>query len=189
MKLGFFGGTFNPPHKGHEQIINYCLKSFDKVVLFPNIASPDKLDSPPIDYIHRINMLKLIIKNRNIKIDTYEIESKLSNYTYHTVKYLLNKYKGINLFMIIGKDQLFNLKNWYKIDFIMEHTNVICFDRTLNKDYKLIDDMYLDVEIINFNFPFSSSYIRDELYNNRIIDNSVISKKIKDYIYGNNLYK
>ena len=189
MKLGFFGGTFNPPHKGHEQIIDYCLKSFDRLVLFPNIISPDKLSSPPIDCTHRINMLKLIIKNRNIEIDTYEIESKLSNYTYHTVKYLLNKYEDVDLFMIIGRDQLLNLKNWYNISFIMEHTNIMCFNRLIDQDNKTVDDLYSNVKIINFNFPFSSSYIRRNLYKNKMIDNSVISDKVKDYIYGNNLYK
>ena len=42
MRLAFFGGTFNPPHNGHNLIINYCLRNFDKFIVIPNKVSPDK---------------------------------------------------------------------------------------------------------------------------------------------------
>ena len=189
MKIGFFGGTFNPPHKGHEKIIDYCSKLFDELLIFPNIISPDKIGIPPIDYKHRINMLELIIKKNNVKVDAYEIISELSNYTYYTVKYLLNKYKDCTLFMIIGKDQFINLTNWYNIDFIIKNTEVLCFDRTIsNYNNQDMVGLYPNTQVVNFDFPCSSSAIREKIYQHKTIDNSLISKQVKNYIYEHNLY-
>ena len=189
MRIGFFGGTFNPPHKGHEKIIDYCSDLFDELLIFPNIVSPDKKGHPPIDSKHRINMLELIIKKNNIKVDAYEIMSELSNYTYYTVKYLLNKYKNCNLFMIIGKDQLLNLDNWYNIDFIIKNTDILCFDRTITSyNNQNRSSLYTNAQVVNFDFPFSSSCIREKIYKHETVDTSLISKKVKDYIYAHNLY-
>jgi len=191
MKIGFFGGTFNPPHKGHEKIIDYCSKLFDKILIFPNIISPHKLDSPPIDSIHRINMLELIIKNDNVAIDTYEIKSELSSYTDNTVKYLLNKYKGSTLFMIIGKDQFLNLHNWHNINFILNNTNILCFDRNgrtrTNHNVNKVS-LNSNAEIVNFDFPVSSSVVREKIYKREQITDSFISIEVKEYIYEHNLY-
>ena len=41
MKLGFYGGTFNPPHNGHKMIMNQCALKFDKLLIFPNNKSHD----------------------------------------------------------------------------------------------------------------------------------------------------
>lgn len=188
MKIGFFGGTFNPPHKGHEKIIDYCSKLFDELLVFPNIISPHKLNCHPVDSKHRINMLKLIIKNNNVKVDTYEVVSELSSYTYYTVKYLLDKYQKCDLFMIIGKDQLLNLDNWYNIDFILKNTHILCFDRTISPDNKDMFTLYPNAQIIDFDFPFSSSFIRKKIYKHEQIDTSLISEKVKNYIHEHNLY-
>ena len=188
MKIGFFGGTFNPPHKGHEKIINYCSELFDELLIFPNLISPHKLNLPPIDPKHRINMLKLIIKNNNVKVDSYEVASELSSYTHHTVKYLLEKYKKCNLFMITGKDQLLNLDNWYNIDFILKNTHILCFDRMISNNKKDVFSSYPDTQFIDFDFPFSSSLIRKKICKNEQIDTSLISQKVKNYIYEHNLY-
>ena len=191
MKIGFFGGTFNPPHKGHEKIIDYCSKLFDKILIFPNMISPHKLDSPPIDYIHRVNMLELIIKHNNVVIDTYEIKSELSNYSCYTVEYLLNKYKGSSLFMILGKDQFLNLNNWHNINFILKNTNILCFDRKgYTKINHNINKFSLDsnAEVVDFDFPVSSSVIREKIYKHEQITDSFISREVKEYIHEHNLY-
>ena len=89
MKLAFFGGTFNPPHKGHEMMIDYCYDLFDQLLIIPNRVSPEKLSNPPISEFHRLNMLNILIGEKDIKIDTFELESNKDNYTYHTLKYLI----------------------------------------------------------------------------------------------------
>ena len=187
MRLAFFGGTFNPPHNGHKLIINYCLRNFDKFIVIPNKVSPDKKNISTVSYKHRINMLKLLLMDDNVIIDPFEIESKKKNYTSYTVRYLLKKYKGSSISMIIGEDQLYNLHNWYDNEFILSNINIICFTRKLD-DKNQSKDQY-NVKKIDFDFPFSSSYIRELIFNNKKIKKSVIPTEISDYINENKLYK
>ena len=87
--------------------------------------------------------------------------------------------------MVLGQDQLFNLNNWYKIDFILQHTQIICFERKM----KLKDlNIPLNVKLINFDFPFSSSYIRERIQTNKSIDSNIINKQVLNYIKENKLY-
>ena len=188
MKLGFYGGSFNPPHCGHELIMNQCAKMFDKLLIIPNKVSPDKKNSIAISSKHRDNMLNLIKLKKNVEIDYFELysDSEIS-YTYETIKYLLEKYSNYELTMIIGRDQLLNLKNWNKIDFIIDNVEIICFDRLNNLKNSI--DKYNKIKIINFNFPYSSSFVRDALNNNEIIINKILSRNILDYINKYRLYQ
>ena len=89
--------------------------------------------------------------------------------------------------MIIGEDQLYNLHNWYDNEFILSNINIICFTRKLD-DKNQSKDQY-NVKKIDFDFPFSSSYIRELIFNNKKIKKSVIPTEISDYINENKLYK
>ena len=186
MKLAFFGGTFNPPHKGHEMMIDYCYDLFDQLLIIPNRVSPEKLSNPPISEFHRLNMLNILVSQRDIKIDAFELESNKDNYTYHTLKYLIKSYTFSDLYMIIGEDQLSNLLNWYKIDFILKHVKILCFKRAniSKKNHKL-----QNIEYVPFNCLFSSSRIREMIENNIQLKKETINQEVYKYIEDNNLYK
>ena len=89
--------------------------------------------------------------------------------------------------MIIGEDQLSNLHNWHDNKFILKNVNIICFTRKL-EDSNQLRSMY-SVKKIDFDFPFSSSYIRNSINNNKKIDKSIIPLEISEYINANQLYK
>ena len=130
MKLGFFGGSFNPPHKGHQYIIEYCSEQFDKFLVIPYSNSPDISKKDPVLFKHRYNMLQLQFAGKNIEIDDYEANSNRINFTYLTIKYLMQKYNQHKICMILGEDQLSNLSNWSHIDFILKNVEIHCFKRT-----------------------------------------------------------
>ena len=75
MNLAFFGGTFNPPHKGHEMMIEYCYNLFDQLLIIPNRVSPEKLNNPPISEFHRLNMLNILVSDKDIKISEAYLKS------------------------------------------------------------------------------------------------------------------
>ena len=131
MKIFFYGGTFDPPHKGHESIVNHLLPLCDKFVLFPTVQSPLKNASPKADINHRINMLKILFNKKKIEIDYFDSDKKKKNYTYLTISYLKKKYLDSSLTMIIGKDQLINLSNWKNYKSIIDNVNIICFNRNI----------------------------------------------------------
>ena len=72
MKIGIYGGAFNPPHLSHIKIVKELLKRkyLDKIIIVPvgNYYKKDEL----INFEDRYNMLKLIFKNKNITISDYE---------------------------------------------------------------------------------------------------------------------
>ena len=185
MKLGFYGGSFNPPHEGHQYIIEYCNKEFDKFLVIPNNNSPDLNKDILAPFQHRYNMLKLQLRKKNVEIDEFEINSNQTNFTYLTIQYLMKKYNEYEIFMVLGQDQLSNLHNWYKIDFILKHTQIICFERKTKLKNLNIP---FNVKLINFDFPFSSSYIRERIQMNKSIDSNIINKQVLNYIKENKLY-
>ena len=185
MNLAFFGGSFNPPHIGHENIIKICQEKFDNLLVIPNNVSPFKTHKPPISKFHRLNMIKLIIKNLNVKIDTFEFESTKKNYTYHTIQYLKKKYIFDDLFMIIGIDQLKNFNKWYRINDILKDVKIICFNR--DNIYQN-EDIGEKIEYIPFDFPVSSSEIREMISNKLTINEKLVNKDVVKYISENNLY-
>ena len=74
MKLVFFGGCFDPPHRGHVEIIRQCLNLCDKFILMPTLSSPLKIVDSPTEPFHIMQMLNLIIQgiDRSIEIDEYD---------------------------------------------------------------------------------------------------------------------
>jgi len=185
MKLGFFGGSFNPPHKGHQHIIEYCSKEFDKFIVIPYSNSPDSTKKNPILFKHRYNMLQLQFGNTNIEIDDCEANSNQTNFTYLTIQYLIQKYNQYKICMILGEDQLYNLSTWTNIDFILQNVEIYCFKRkSKTKHLKLINN----VKFINLDFPFSSSYIRKQIKTGKSIASKIINKDVLNYIKENNLY-
>ena len=97
MKICVFGGTFDPPHLGHENIINELLIKFDKVIIVPSKKTPRKKEFPSTNNLARLEMLSLcsFAKDSNCIISDYEIMSdKFSSYTIDTIRYLKNKFKN-----------------------------------------------------------------------------------------------
>ena len=183
MKLAFFGGSFNPPHMGHQHIIDYCQKEFDKFLVIPNYNSPDNNKDVSLSHRHRINMLKL--QSKNIKIDDFEIKSKDINYTYFTIKYLIKKYKNYKIFMVLGEDQFNNLHSWNNIDFILNNVEILCFKRKTNTD-KI--DITSNIDMVDFDFPYSSNQIRAKIKMKENIDSNIIDSQVLNYIKEHGLY-
>ena len=79
-----------------------------------------------------------------------------------------------------------NLFNWYKIDFILKHINILCFKRENSgkKNYKLDN-----VQYVPFHYSFSSSQIREMIKNNIELKKKTINQEVHKYIEDNNLYK
>ena len=190
MRIFFYGGTFDPPHIGHEKIIETLLPRCDKIIIFPARKSPFKKTYPIASSIHRINMLNLLFENNKILIDNYEIISKKLNYTYLTIDYLEQKYPNCSFTMVIGKDQIANLSKWHNFSIFSKKINIICFNRDLKGELQAENHDALKFEnICHFNIDTSSTHIRNNIkLNNTKYLNNNLSLKVQEYIESNNLY-
>ena len=190
MKIFFYGGTFDPPHRGHKLIVDYCLSKCDKLILIPNYKSPHKSELPIGGYTHRVNMLKILFNYKNIDVSYFESSSKRNNYTYITIDYLIKKYKSCDLTMIIGYDQLNKIDKWKNIDWILKKVKILCFNRYLNNDLLLEEKYKTNIKFIkNFNVEISSSIVRNRILNDSL-ENTIdmLDSKIIKYISENKIY-
>ena len=188
MKMCVFGGTFDPPHLGHENIINELLIKFDKVIVVPSKETPGKNSLPLADNCHRLQMLLLcdFAKNSNCIISDYEVASSdFPSYTINTLNYIKDKFKDSEIYIAIGEDQLHNFNNWYDSNKILSFTKIICFNRNKPANNKEL----IDCEFINnFDYNISSSEIRNSILNNDNKFKIMINKNIFNYIIKEKLY-
>ena len=129
-KIGILGGTFDPAHKGHLEIskqakqkykLNYIIWAITKKNPFKK-KSKTKL-------ITRIKFAKKIIGlNKFIKIRFYENKIK-SNRTIDLISHIKRKNNMLDLYFIMGADNLINFHRWHKWKSISQKCNILVFDR------------------------------------------------------------
>tara|TARA_Y100000588_G_scaffold379682_1_gene462282 strand:- start:1869 stop:2444 length:576 start_codon:yes stop_codon:yes gene_type:complete len=187
MKIYFFGGSFDPPHRGHLSIIQSCITKAQKLILVPTNQSPLKKSIPAASAYHRMQMLKLLIKSIDfpISIDSWEMDRMEINYTYDTIKYLKKKYPDSKLFMVIGGDQMGKFNKWKNYKKIMDMVQLVLFKRP-NYEVKMLKDMKVNY-ISDMELDISSSSIRRKINSGEISIND-LNQVIINYIQDNNLY-
>ena len=129
IEIGILGGSFDPAHKGHLAISKEAIKRFDlkKIIWAITKKNPLKaVSKTPIS--KRIkDCKKLIGSNDFIKVKFYE-DIINSNKTIDLINYL-KKNKNLEIFFIMGADNLINFHKWYKSESITEKCNIVVFDR------------------------------------------------------------
>lgn len=130
--IAVFGGTFNPFHMGHYQILEYvCGLSFiDRVLLMPDKIPPHKTCDFLADNADRIEMCSLVCEDfSKAELCLIEFERQGKSYSADTIKLLKEKYHNDKFFMVIGGDMLATLDTWYKWQELIKDTAFIVFDR------------------------------------------------------------
>ena len=127
--IGLLGGSFDPPLKGHLYISLEAKKilKLDEIWWLVTPKNPLKI-SEPATYSERVYNCKLITRGKPIKV--YEIEKKInSKYTYQSLKYILNNYKNIKFFWLMGADNLIHFHKWQKWKQIFNNISIVVFKR------------------------------------------------------------
>ncbi|MBI4682102.1 MAG: nicotinate (nicotinamide) nucleotide adenylyltransferase [Nitrospirae bacterium] len=131
MKIGIYGGTFNPIHYGHlrtaEEVFDILL--LDKVLFIPSGKTPfDKPDIEKAEY--RYEMVRKAVKgNRRFEVTDMEVRRRGRSYTVDTIKRLRNKYRGSELYFILGIDTFLDLPCWKQPDILIDQTNLVVISR------------------------------------------------------------
>ncbi|MBN0919166.1 nicotinate-nucleotide adenylyltransferase [[Mycoplasma] gypis] len=156
MKIGLFGGTFDPIHKGHIQIAISALKelNLDKIIFIPNNQNPFKKNQPSASAYHRFMMVKIAISNyKKMDVSDFEIKQNGPSHTIDTINYFSNKFKDDELFFIIGSDNIEKINKWRGIDEISRKTQIVAFERkgsTKNKkNIKSFNIIFLKEKILD----------------------------------------
>lgn len=115
MKIGIFGGSFDPIHNAHL-ILAECAREqlgLDQVRFVPAKISPLKQDKLPIDDRHRIEMVRLAINgNPHFAIDTRELDRGGVSYTIDSLSDMKLEFTDAEFWLLMGADSLADFKKW-----------------------------------------------------------------------------
>ncbi len=145
MKIGLFGGTFNPIQIGHLIVAQEVAETCDlrKVLFIPSAQPPHKLSSEVVSISHRFEMVKVAIaENQLFEISDVERQREGKSYTIDTIRHFREKYSSNEIHWIIGGDSIFELHSWKNPEAIIENCQLVVTTRPgfdlakINPDYR-----------------------------------------------------
>lgn len=198
-KIGIFGGTFNPIHKGHILLARYCKNELklDRVILIPACLPPHKETSDLASADDRLNMCRIACENlEGFEVSDIEIKRGGSSYTYQTLTFLKEIFPNDELCFIMGADMFLSLDKWKYPEIIFQKASIIAVPRDdsnvdeLRDYYKtMISKIGAKAYILsNSVMQVSSTYIRENIENYNNVKN-MIDRRVYDYISKNKLYR
>jgi len=148
MKIGVFGGTFNPVHYGHLRAAEEAgeILALDKILFVPSGNPPLKAHEVA-DSLQRYKMARLaVVKNRLFDVLDIECVSPGKSYTINTLETLVRLYEGSDLYFILGIDAFLDIPNWWKPEELVSMVNFVVLSRPGSMFVDLVSSPYLDIK-------------------------------------------
>lgn len=193
MKIGVFGGSFNPPHKMHLNIgLELVNKQYvDKVIYVPT-GSKYKYKNNLLPDKNRLEMLEILTKTQEyLDVNDYELKDEVV-YTCETLAYFKELYPNDEIYFICGADNLSYIDKWKNGEEILNNYKIIVMKRK-GEDIEELLKKFVDYQnnIIVADVEqqdISSTDIREKLKNKEnVLD--VLDKDVYEYIRKNKLYE
>lgn len=142
MRIGIYGGTFNPPHLGHVRGAQHALQSLglDKLLMIPSCISPHKtLPEGSADPIQRLEMVRLAVKDLpKAEVCDLELRRGGTSYTFETVAQLRQMYPGDELVLCMGTDMFLSFLQWREPERILSDVSLGVLYRGDRQEQELI---------------------------------------------------
>lgn len=132
MRIGIFGGTFDPPHLGHLILAERCREeaALDAVWFLPSYVPPHKADRPITRFEHRCEMVTLATTGQPaFKVEPIEKELPPPSYTVETLAELTARHPAHEFALIIGGDSLNELHQWYQPQRLVSQAELVAVGR------------------------------------------------------------
>lgn len=193
MKVGVFGGSFDPIHNGHVALARYALEhgGLDEVWLMVSPRNPLKPHATIASNEERLEMARLATDGiKGIRVSDFEFYLPVPSYSWLTLTKLREAYPDISFRLIIGGDNWADFDRWKNPDLIREEFGVIVYPRPGEE----IPSPPTGVTILADapRMPVSSTQIRNMLRDNKSLSASqlkeILNPKVFNYIKSHNLY-
>lgn len=151
MRIGVFGGTFNPIHYGHLRAAEEVKEAltFDKVLFVPSGTPPLKTEDLA-GSLDRFEMARLAIAgNRAFEVLDIECRKPQKSYTVETMEALLKLYGHAELFFMLGIDAFLDIPNWWMPEKLVSLVNFAVLARPGCRLVDLLESPYIDAERSN----------------------------------------
>lgn len=193
MKVGLYGGTFDPIHNAHLIIAQFVKEelTLDKVIFIPSAHPPHKQVFSASSV--RLKMVNLAIaENTHFECSELELNRQEIAYSVDTIEFLKHQFKITKeqLFWLMGFDNLIDLPNWKNPDKIFGLSTIVVFPRSQDRINNIRKE-YLEKVIFLHKAPIleiSSTTIRDFIQKGRSIK-YLVPPAVEELIYSEKLYQ
>jgi nicotinate-nucleotide adenylyltransferase len=168
--IALFGGSFDPPHLGHLEVVDKALEQLDieKLIILPAYLNPFKTTSVAPASL-RLKWLRQIFKDhKRVEVSSFEVDHNRSVATIESVKHF-KSLQPCQVFFIIGADNLHKLQQWHRFDELKDLVTFV----VAHRDKIEIPSHYIDLHV---DAPINSTALRKET------DHTLIPECVSDEI-------
>jgi nicotinate-nucleotide adenylyltransferase len=190
MRLGIFGGTFNPPHTAHLIGTELVREEFhlDRILFIPTYIPPHK-EQPEVPPAARLRMLHIAIKdNPSFQLIDLEIKRRKVSYTIDTVREIKAKNPDSSLYLIMGTDQSQEFGEWKQPETLLAMLEFIIIARPGFDKEKISELLRRKAAFLELNIDISSTMIRNRIKSGKSI-RYLVPEGVREYIIANGLYQ
>ncbi len=169
MRIGLFGGTFDPVHLGHLAMAEAALDQarLGKLWFIPAARNPHKESHHRFTPDERWEFLRLAVQDHpRLEVSAWELHRPPPSYTIETVRHFAAEFPGAELFWLIGADQLPGLHRWRDIGELAERVTFLCAPRNQMSPETPPPPVSFPFRLLWLNLPFhpaSSTEVRRRL--------------------------
>jgi len=147
MKIGIFGGTFNPIHYGHLRAAEEVREKFDLTkVVFVTAKNPPLKACALLKSEHRYKMTGLALSgNKFFEISDIEFKRPGKSYSVQTLEEMQRIFPDMDLCFILGIDAFREIPTWYQPERLLSLADFIVISRPSFRFVDLLSSPYLDV--------------------------------------------
>ena len=184
LKLGLYGGSFDPIHHGHLILARQALEdlSLDRVIFIPAAQSPFKPNQSSASAADRLAMVRLAIQGEPaFGVDPMEIDREPPSYTIDTARTYCARQTGNRLFFLVGEDHVSALPKWNDFEELNQLVQFAILSRS---------DLPLEIQypVVRRRFDLSSTEIRNRVANDLPIS-YLVPESVLRYIQERKLYR
>ena len=132
MRIGIYGGSFNPVHNGHIHLARTAMKDLgiDRLFLMPSKISPHRSGDEYVSEEDRLEMLRLAVADeKNMEVSDFELKNDRVSYTVYTVEHFRSLYPEDELCLLVGSDMLLCFDTWYRFEDILSQVTLYVVSR------------------------------------------------------------
>lgn len=192
MNILLFGGAFNPPHLGHQIVIEQAFElipSIDELWIMPTyIHAFGKNLAPAADRLAMCQILINSCRAERVKICSIEIDSQSEGSTYKTLQMLKEKYPEHTFFFLMGSDQLPTFTKWGDWEKLLKEMHFYVYPRGSQRHDVTFPNMELLESSTQVITNISSTLVRERLTAGQSISR-IMNQQVEEYIHDHHLYQ
>lgn len=196
MRIAMFGGSFNPIHRGHIQIVQAVKEMFslDRVLIMVANDPPHKQIADGVSAAHRLEMTRIALEGiEGLEACDLELRRPGKSYTVDTLGELHRLYPDAELYCMIGADMLLTLDTWHNAPELFRRAKFIAVGRPDSGSMEAAAEIFrreygADITISGITGPdISSTMVRNAVENGMDIS-AFVSDGVAEYIYRHGFY-